>query len=179
MLMYILIALAVIVVGFLAVVALQSPTFQITRSATITAPAPVVFAQVNDFHKWDGWSPWAKLDPTMKQFYEGSGSGHGAIYKWNGNSQVGEGRMEITESQPNKLVAIKLDFMKPFKATNQTLFTFDPKGDQTVVTWTMNGEKNLMAKAFHLFVNMDKMLGGQFDQGLRQMKAVAEGAAHS
>jgi hypothetical protein len=149
------------------------------RSKSIDASPPAVFAQVNDFHKWDAWSPWAKLDPTMKKFYEGAPAGRGAIYKWNGNSQVGEGRMEITDSQPNKSVTIRLDFMKPFKATNQTLFTFEPQGDQTVVTWDMTGPKNFMAKAFHLFENMDKMLGGQFDQGLTQMKAVAEGAAHS
>lgn len=179
MLTYILIALAVIVIAFVAVVAMQSPTFRIVRSKSIGAQAPVVFAQVNDFHRWDAWSPWAKLDPTMKQFFEGAPAGRGAIYRWNGNGQVGEGRMEITDSQPNKLVEIQLDFMKPMKATNQTLFTFEPQGDQTVVTWDMRGNKNFMAKAFHLFVNMDKMLGGQFDQGLTQLEAAAKTAAHS
>jgi len=144
--------------------------------ATIGAPAPVVFAQVNDFHNWDAWSPWAKIDPAMKKTHEGAPAGTGAIYTWAGNDQVGEGRMTLTESRPNELVRIKLEFMKPFASTADTEFTFKPAGDQTAVTWSMAGEKNFMAKAFGLFMNMDKMIGDDFEKGLAQMKSVAEAA---
>jgi hypothetical protein len=172
----ILIGLAVVVVVLVVFIALQSSTYRVERSATMNAPAPMVFAQVNDFHKWNAWSPWAKLDPAMKQTFEGAPAGTGAVYTWAGNKEVGEGRMAITESHPSDLVKIKLEFLKPFAATSDTTFTFKPEGNQTVVTWTMVGDKNFIAKAFHLFVNMDKMLGGDFEKGLAQMKSVAEAA---
>ena len=172
----ILIGLAVIVVVLVVFIALQSSTYRVERSATINAPAPVVFAQVNDFHKWNAWSPWAKLDPAMKQTFEGAPAGNGAVYTWACNKEVGEGRMTITESHPSDLVKIKLEFLKPFAATSTTEFTFTPQGNQTAVTWTMTGDKNFIAKAFHLFVNMDKMIGGDFERGLAQMKSVAEAA---
>src|ERR1700722_17774584 len=124
MLAYILIALAAIVIVVVIVVAMRPGDFRITRSAAISAPAAEVFAQVNDFHRWDSWSPWAKLDPTMKQTYEGPPTGTGAIYSWNGNGKVGEGRMTMTESRPSDLIRIKLEFMRPFKATNTAQFTF-------------------------------------------------------
>ena len=134
MLKKILIGIAVILIVFLVVVALQSADFRITRSTTIAAPADVVFAQVNDFHKWDAWSPWAKLDPAMKQTHEGAPAGTGAIYSWAGNKDVGEGRMTTTESRTNELIRIKLEFLKPFAAVNDTQFTFAPEGNQTTVT---------------------------------------------
>jgi len=136
-----------------------------------------VFAQVNDFHKWDAWSPWAKLDPNMKQNYEGAPAGTGAMYSWTGNDQVGQGRMTITDSKPSELVKIKLEFIKPWTATNATDFMFTPQGNQTSVKWTMDGDNTFMGKAFGLFMNMDKMVGGDFEKGLAQMKAVAEAAA--
>jgi hypothetical protein len=172
----ILLGLVVIIVILLVVIALQSSTYHVERTATINAPAPVVFAQVNDFHNWNAWSPWAKLDPSMKQTFEGAPAGNGAIYTWSGNKDVGEGRMQITESHPSDLVKIKLDFLRPFAATSDTVFTFKPAGNQTTVTWGMTGDKNFIAKAFHLFVNMDKMVGGDFEKGLAQMKAIAESA---
>ncbi len=177
MLKIILIALALIVVVFVVIVAMQPSEFRVVRSATISAPPPAVFAQVNDFHKWEAWSPWAKLDPTMKQTYEGAPAGTGAISRWAGNNQVGEGSMTITESRPSDLIKIKLEFMKPFRAINTAEFTFKPEGNQTAVTWSMVGKNNFMAKAVHLFMNMDKMVGGQFEKGLAQMKSVVEGAA--
>jgi hypothetical protein len=173
----ILIGIAVIILVFLVVVALQPADFRITRSTTIAAPAEVVFAQVNDFHKWDAWSPWAKLDPAMKQTYEGTPAGVGAIYSWVGNKDVGEGRMTITRSRPSELVGIKLEFLKPFAQVNDTEFALKPDGNQTVVTWSMNGTNNFMAKGFGLFMNLDKMVGGDFEKGLAQMKQVAEAAA--
>ena len=174
MLRKILIALAVIVIVLVILIALQPATFRITRSTVITAPVAKVFEQVNDLHKWDGWSPWAKLDPNMKTTHEGAPAGTGAIYSWAGNSDVGEGRMTLTESQPNELVRIKLEFIKPFAATNTTEFVFKPEADKTMVTWSMFGTNNFMAKAFGLFMNMDKMVGGDFEKGLAQLKSVAE-----
>ncbi|HEV8722244.1 MAG TPA: SRPBCC family protein [Candidatus Binatia bacterium] len=176
MLKIILIALAVIIIVFVIIVAMQPSEFRVTRSATISGPRSAVFAQVNDFHKWEAWNPWGKIDPAMKQTYEGAPAGTGAVYTWAGNKEAGEGRMTITESRPNDLIRIKLEFFKPFRATNTAEFTFKPEGNQTVVTWSMTGENNFMAKAFHLFMNMDKMVGGQFEKGLASMKSVAEAA---
>jgi len=175
MLLKILIPVAVIVFGFLVVVAMQPADFRVTRTATIAAPAAAVFAQVNDFHNWQGWSPWEKMDPAMKRTYEGAPVGTGAIYAWVGNKEVGEGRMTVTESRPNELIRIKLEFVKPFRATNVAEFSFEPRGDQTAVTWTMTGEKNFLTKAIHLFMNIDRMVGGSFETGLAQMKALVEG----
>jgi len=173
----ILVLLVVLVAVCACIVALQPSHYRVERSATISAPPATVFAQVDDFHKWDAWSPWAKLDPAMKQSYEGAASGVGAIYKWAGNDQVGEGRLTITESRPSDLIKIKLEFLKPWAATNVTDFTFTPQGNQTAVTWTMSGENNFVGKAFSLFMNMDKMIGNDFEKGLAQMKNVAETSA--
>src|SRR5262245_61941565 len=131
---YILVALAIILAVFLVIVAMRPSEFQITRSADIAAPPPVVFAEVNDLHKWEAWSPWAKLDPTMKQTYDGAPAGTGAIYRWDGNKNVGEGRMTIVESRPSDLVRIKLEFMRPFAGTNDVKLTFEPKNGGTNMT---------------------------------------------
>ena len=176
MLKKILIALALIVIVFLIVVAMQPADFRITRSATIAAAPAAVFAQVNDFHKWEAWSPWAKLDPAMRTSYGGPAEGPGAIYTWSGNSQVGAGRMTITESHPPDVILIKLDFLKPIAATNTAEFAFKPESGQTGVTWTMTGTNNFVGKAVCLFMSMDKMVGGDFEKGLAQMKALLEAA---
>jgi hypothetical protein len=176
MLKIILISLAVIIVLFIVIVALQPSEFRVARSTNISAPPSTVFAQVNDFHKWEAWNPWGKNDPAMKQSYEGAPSGTGAVYAWAGNKEVGEGRMTIIESRPSDLIRVKLEFFKPFTATNTAEFMFKPEGNQTAVTWSMTGNNNFMAKAIHLFMNMDKMIGGQFEKGLASMKSVAEAA---
>ena len=176
MLKKILIALAAIVVVFVAVVAMQPSEFRIMRTAAISAPAPAVFAQVNDFHNWEAWSPWAKRDPAAKATFEGPSVGTGAIFKWAGNHEVGEGSMTIIESRPSDLIRIKLEFLKPFRATNTAEFTFKPEGNQTAVTWSMVGKSDFIAKAVHLFMDIDKMVGGDFEKGLAQMKSVAEAA---
>jgi uncharacterized protein YndB with AHSA1/START domain len=170
----VLVALVLIIAVFAVVVAMQPSEFRVVRSATMAAPPSEPFAQVNDFHNWEKWSPWAKLDPAMKQTYEGAPAGTGAIYTWAGDGNVGEGRMTLTESRPNELIRIKLEFLKPFAATNATEFTFKPQGEQTVVTWSMAGRNNFVAKAAHLFMDMDKMVGGMFEQGLSQMKSIVE-----
>ena len=176
MLIKIVIGLVVVIVGFVAVVATQPSDFRVGRTATIAAPAPAVFAQVNDFHKWETWNPWAKLDPAMKQAYEGAPAGTGAVYTWSGNEEAGEGRMTLIKSRPSDLIRVQLEFLKPFRGTSVAEFTFKPEGDHTVVTWSMTGQNNFIAKAVHLFMDMDKMIGGNFEKGLAQMKSVVEAA---
>ena len=179
MLWKILIALVVIVVGLVGVITLQPARYRVSRSTTIAAPAPVVFAQVNDFHKWSAWSPWEKIDPAMKRTYEGPPAGVGASYAWVGTREVGEGRMTIVESRPGDLIHVKLEFVKPFAGTSVAEFSFKPDGERTLVTWSMTGDKNFIAKAIHLVMSMDRMIGDQFDKGLAAMKTVAEAAPRS
>jgi hypothetical protein len=175
MLNWILLAIAAIVAIFVVVVALQPSEFRVERSAAMAASAPAVFAQVNDLQNWRAWSPWEKLDPQLKRTYEGPAAGSGAQYAWAGNKDVGEGRMTILESRPGELVRIKLEFFKPFAAVNSTEFRFTPvAGGGTAVNWSMSGQNSFIARAICLFVNMDKMVGGQFEQGLAQMKTVVE-----
>ena len=174
MLKFILICLAVIIIALAVFVAMQPDDFRVTRSATVSAPAAAVFAHVNDLRKWEAWNPWQKKDPTMRLTYAGPPAGPGASYSWAGNNEVGEGRLTITESRPGELVRLKLEFMKPFTATNTADFTFKPEGDKTAVTWSMEGKNNYLAKALHLVMNMDKMVGGDFEKGLADMKVAAE-----
>ena len=172
----VLIAIVVIVAGLIVVVATQPEDFKVTRMTTIKAPPDRVFEQVNDFHKWEAWSPWAKIDPNMKTTYSGAPAGVGSSYAWVGNDDVGEGKMTIAESHPPQQIKIDLDFIKPFAAKNVTEFMFKPDGDVTEVTWTMSGKNNFVAKAVCLVMNMDKMVGGDFEKGLAQMKTVVEGS---
>jgi polyketide cyclase/dehydrase/lipid transport protein len=172
MLKKILIALAAIVVLFLIVVAMQPADFTVERTATMAAPQADVFAQVNDLHKWDAWSPWAKLDPDAKMTFEGPEAGQGAAMTWAGNDKVGEGKMTLVESRPNE--ALKVDFVKPFEGTSTSAFAFKPEGDQTAVTWSMSGHRNFIAKAFCLVMNGEKMIGDDLEKGLAQLKTVAE-----
>lgn len=172
----ILIGIAVLIVGFIVLVATRPATFHVERSATIAAPAEIVFAQVNDFHKWGAWSPWEKLDPQLQKTFEGT-SGTGASYAWKGNDKAGEGKMTIEQSDKNARIVIKLQFLKPFPATNTATFTFTPDGQGTKVTWAMDGNNNFMSKAFQLFMNMDKMVGGDFEKGLAEIKSISETAA--
>ena len=165
----ILLILLVLIALFLIVAAFQPSDFRITRNGLIAAPPPVVFGQVNDLRKWEEWSPWAKLDPAMKQTYDGPATGVGAVSTWVGNKQVGEGKMTIVESRPFDLIRIELEFYKPMAATNETEFHFAPEGDQTRVVWSMTGRRNFMMKAFGLVTNMDKMVGGQFEEGLNRL----------
>ena len=167
-------AVAALLVAFLIVVAMQPSDFRIERSATMRAPSIEPFAQVNEFQNWRAWSPWEKVDPALKRSYQGPRAGTGAVYAWQGNKDVGEGRMTITESRPGELVRIRLEFFKPFAANNTAEFSFKPSGDGTAVTWSMTGQNNFVSKAICLFVDMDKMVGGMFEQGLSQMKSLVE-----
>jgi hypothetical protein len=165
--------LAVIVI-FLVVVACQPADFRVTRTATMTAPSAAAFAQVNDLHRWEAWNPWGKLDPAMKQTYSGSPTGTGSVYDWSGNDQAGQGRITIVDSRPNELVKIKLEFMKPMEGTNDVQFLFKTEGDKTSVTWDMAGRKNFISKGVCMFMDMDKMVGGEFEKGLAGIKAIVE-----
>ncbi len=169
--------IAIIIAAFAVYVALQPAEFRIERTATIAAAPADVFAQVNDLHNWQAWSPWAKLDPQAKVAFEGAPAGQGAVFTWSGNDDVGEGRMTLAESRPNELVRIDVAFVKPFEGGNVSEFAFKPDGQQTAVTWTMSGRNGFIGKAMCLFVDMNKMLGGDMEKGLAQMKAVAEAAA--
>jgi hypothetical protein len=169
----IILILALAIGALLTVIALQPSAFHIARSATIPAPAPAVFAQVNDFRKWQNWSPWEGIDSSLKRTYEGPTSGTGAAYAWAGDRQVGEGRMTIIESRPPEFVRIRLEFIKPFAATHTNEFLLKPEGNNTTVTWSMSGNKNFVAKGFSLLMNMEKMIGGQFETGLRQLGSAA------
>ncbi len=149
--------------------------FRIERSTTIAAAPQDVFEHVNDFHRWEAWSPWAKLDPAAKNSFEGPDSGVGAKFLWSGNSQVGVGSMTITASVPHELVRMRLDFEQPMQDTSTADFVFLPQGDQTVVKWAMFGQySGFFGKAMCKMMNMDKMVGGQFEAGLANMKKVAE-----
>jgi hypothetical protein len=176
MLKKILIGVVAVIALFAGFVAMQPSEFRIARSAVVAAPAPAVFAQVNDFRKWQDWSPWAKLDPQAKATFEGPPSGSGAVFKWSGNDQVGAGTMTLTESRQSDLIRIRTDFVEPFEGTSLSEFTFKPEGDGTAVTWSVSGHNNFIAKAMCLFVNMDRMLGEPMQQGLAQMKSLAEAA---
>jgi len=156
------------------VIAMQPAELKVTRSLDINAPTDKIFEQVNDFHKWDAWSPWAKMDPNMKTTFSGPDSGVGASYAWTGNDEVGEGKMTIKNTHPPKYLAIDLEFIKPFEAKNLTQFDFKAMGEKTNVTWTMVGKKDFVMKAFCLVMDMDKMIGTDFEKGLAQLKSITE-----
>jgi uncharacterized protein YndB with AHSA1/START domain len=174
MLKSILAVLVVLVAGLLGYAATKPDTFRIERSTVIKAPAEKVFEHIGDFKAWTAWSPWAKKDPAMKSTLSGAASGKGAIYQWDGNSDVGAGRMEITAATPPSRIAIRLDFLRPFEAHNTAEFTLQQQGESTRVTWTMFGPQLYVAKVMGIFLNIDSMVGKDFETGLASLKALAE-----
>ncbi len=170
----IVIVVVALIAGVLIFAATKPDTFRVQRSASIKAPPEKVFALINDFKRWDAWSPWEKKDPAMKRTFGATTAGKGATYAWEGNKDVGQGSMEIVESiTPNK-VALKLDFVKPLEAHNIVVFTLEPKGGATNVTWAMEGPVPYFAKIIHVFLDMDIMVGKDFEAGLASLKAIAE-----
>ncbi|TMJ58830.1 MAG: polyketide cyclase [Alphaproteobacteria bacterium] len=166
------VAIAIAIVLILA--ATKPDTFSVRRVTTVRAPPEKIFPLINDFHQWGTWSPWEDKDPAMKRTYSGAGTGKGAVYAWDGNKNVGTGRMEILEvSAPSKIV-IKLDFFKPFEAHNTAEFTMLPQGDATSLTWLMHGPAPFMSKVMQVFMNMDKMIGKDFEAGLAKLKKLTE-----
>ena len=171
------IVVAVLVVGIAAVLVLAATkpdTFSVQRAMSIKAPPERLFALINDLHGWGAWSPYEKKDPAMKRTYSGVANGKGAVYEWDGNKNVGKGRMEITDTSPPSKITIKLDFISPFEGHNIAEFTMDAKGDATNVVWSMVGPTSYFAKILHVFMNMDKMVGDDFEIGLANLKSLAE-----
>ena len=177
MLKVVLMALAAIVVVLVIVVVLRPSEYRVERTTSIAASPAAVFAQVNDLHKMQVWSPWAKLDPEARNTFDGPPAGTGAVFTWAGNKNVGEGRMTITDSRPSELVRIKLDFMKPFQSTVTAEFALKPEDSRTAVTWSLAGRHSFIPKAVGLFMSMDRMIGDQFEKGLADLKSVTEAAA--
>jgi hypothetical protein len=171
------VAASVIVVGLAGYIASRPSEFRISRTRTVGAPPDVVYAHVNDLHRWQEWSPWERIDPALAREYSGAPAGPGAVYSWSGNRNVGAGRMTIIASRAPQSITIRLEFMKPWKATNTAEFDFAPSGSGTSVTWTMTGRSNFMAKTFHLFMDIDRMVGGYFEQGLAALDTVTAAPA--
>jgi len=177
MLKKVLLAVAALLAVLAVVIATRPGQFRVERSAVVAAPPERVYARIADLHAWEGWSPWAKLDPKMKTTYGGPDGQVGATYHWLGDDKVGEGRMTLTELLPFRRVTVRLEFLKPFAATNQTVFELAPDAAGTRVTWSMSGENGALGKLFTLFMDMDKTVGGDFEKGLAALKAQAEAAA--
>jgi hypothetical protein len=173
MLKTVIVAIVAIVIAILIFAAAKPATYHVERSTTIAATPEKISPLLDDFHNWNQWSPWAKLDPNMRVTYSGSPAGQGAIYEWEGNSKVGKGRMEILATEPT-LTSIKLDFLSPFTSHNSTNFVLEPQGATTRVTWTMDGPNTFLSKLMSVFVSTDKMIGKDFDTGLSQLKSAAE-----
>jgi hypothetical protein len=165
------IVLAIVIILILA--AMKADTFRVVRTTSIKAPPEKIFPLINDFQKWGGWSPYEKMDPAMKRSFSGPQDGKGARYAWEGK-KAGAGSMEITEAKPSSQVSLRLDFTKPFKANNLVDFTMVARGDSTDVTWDMHGPMPFVSKIMHVVINMDRMVGKDFDTGLANLKAIAE-----
>jgi hypothetical protein len=170
------IALAVAIV---LISAIRKPdVFRVQRVATIKAPAESIFSLINDFHRWGSWSPWENKDPAMKRSFTGADRGKGAVYAWDGNKNVGSGRMEILDTSVPSKIVIKLDFFKPFEGHNTAEFTMLPQGDATnigtIVTWAMYGPAPFMSKLMQVFMNIDNIIGKDFESGLANLKKLAE-----
>ncbi|MDB6082175.1 MAG: hypothetical protein JWN43_56 [Gammaproteobacteria bacterium] len=168
------VALVVALIAFLLYVAAKPDAFRIERSQTVSAPPPLIFALVNDLHRFNTWNPFALMDPTLKIIYSGPPAGMGAAYEWDGTGKAGKGRMEITDSLAPSTVVLKLEFQKPFAATNTVTFTIVPAGPASEVTWAMSGYSTYLQKVMGTLFNMDRMVGGEFAKGLANLKAIAE-----
>jgi uncharacterized protein YndB with AHSA1/START domain len=164
--------LAIALVMILA--ATRPNTFRVQRATLVRAPAEKIFPLINDFHQWTSWSPYEHKDPTMKRTFGGAASGKGAVYAWGGNKNVGSGRMEILDASAPKKIVIKLDFFTPFEGHNTAEFTMLPQGDATNLTWLMHGPAPFMAKIMHVFMNIDRMVGSDFEIGLANLKRLTE-----
>jgi uncharacterized protein YndB with AHSA1/START domain len=174
MLKKIAIGVVAILVIILGLAAMKPDTFTVKRVVSIKAPPEKIAPLITDFHQWSSWSPWERLDPAMKRTFSGAASGKGAVYEWEGNKDVGKGRMEIVDAATPVKTVIKLDFLQPFESHNTTEFTMLPQGETTTVSWDMSGPMPFISKIMTVFVSMDAMIGKDFDKGLSNLKAVAE-----
>lgn len=166
--------IVVFIAGVLVFAATKPDAFRVQRATSIKAPPEKIFPHINEFQRWGAWSPYEKKDPAMKRSLSGPPSGKGAVYVWEGNGDVGQGRMEIAEASAPSRVTIKLDFVKPFEAHNIVDFTLEPRGDTTQVTWDMRGPMPFLSKVITVFIDMDRMVGADFEAGLANLKAIAE-----
>jgi len=173
MLKIIVIVVIVLVAAVLAIAMTKPDSFRVERKTSSKSAPDKIFPLIDDFHNWSSWSPWERVDPAMRRTHSGAASGKGAVYEWEGNSKVGQGRMEILEASPSKVI-IKLDFLKPFEGHNVAEFAFEPQSDSTGVTWAMYGPAPFFSKVMQVFMSMDKMIGKDFDSGLANLKAIAE-----
>lgn len=172
MIVKVLIGLAVLIVVFLLIVVTRPADFRVERSASIAAPPAPLFAQVNDHRKFTVWNPWMQLDPNVKNTYSGPDSGVGSVCSWDGNKDIGAGSATITESKPNELVRLRMDWKRPMEGVATVDFTFKPEGDKTVVTWAMYGRNGFMGKLVSIFMDCEKMCGPQFEKGLADLGKV-------
>jgi uncharacterized protein YndB with AHSA1/START domain len=168
------IIIVVAIAAILIFAAMQPSSFRVQRSTTIKAPPEKIFAAINDFHRWEAWSPWEKIDPTVKRSYSGTDNGKGAMYAWEGNKDIGQGRMEIIDSIPSSKLLVKIEFIKPFAATNTVEFNLAQSGENTTVTQAMYGPSPFISKLMGLFFSMDKMVGDKYEEGLASLKTIAE-----
>lgn len=169
-------AVLIVIVGILVFAATKPGAFHVERSAIVNAPPETIYPLLSDFHQWTRWSPWEELDPAMTRTHSGARNGKGAVYEWSGNSDVGKGRMEITNAVEPSRIAIALQFLDPWEANNVAAFTLAPRGNATMVTWTMDGPSPYLMKVMSVFINMDRMIGTDFEKGLAKLKAVSEGS---
>jgi len=166
MLKKILVTVLILLSALLLFATTRPDTFRVERAAAIAAPPEAIYPLLDDFHAWARWSPWEQLDPAMTRTFSGAPAGVGAEYAWKGNSKVGEGGMEITEAEPPRRLAVALHFVAPFETRSTAVFTLEPQGDSTLVTWTMAGNTPYLGKVMGLFFNMDKAIGADFEKGL-------------
>jgi hypothetical protein len=177
MLKIIAIVVLVVIIAILGYAATQPDTFSYERKITIKASAEKIFPFINDFKNWLAWSPYEKKDPGMKRTYSPNTAGKGANYEWDGNKEIGAGRMDITEVAEPSLIKIRLEFFRPFKAVNTAEFTLLPVDGGTEVRWVMSGQNQFISKVMCLFFNMDEMIGKDFEAGLVALKALGEGGS--
>jgi hypothetical protein len=168
------VVLAVAIAIILILAATKPARFSVQRGTTVKAPPDAIFPLINDFHQWGTWSPYENKDPAMKRSYSGAAAGKGAIYAWDGNKNVGSGRMEILDTAVPTKIVIKLDFFAPFEGHNTAEFTMLPQGDATNLTWLMHGPAPFMSKVMQVFMNIDNMIGKDFEVGLANLKRLTE-----
>ncbi len=178
-LLFLLVGLILLATVLAIVVAFRPDEFQVSRSIEVDAPPEIIFPHVNQFVAWEAWSPYEKLDPNMSKTIEGPQSGEGAVMRWSGNGNAGSGSTTIVKSVTNESIQIELLMTSPMNCRNDVLFDFQPEGDSTVVTWSMSGKLNFMAKLFHLILDVDKMCGDQFTEGLTSLKEISEQQAEA
>ena len=167
-------SIVVLLAALLIYAATKPDSFRIERTVAIKAPPEKLFALINDFHQWDSWSPWEKIDPALQRTYSGAASGKGAVYEWNGNKDIGQGRMEIVESSPSSKILLNLDFVTPFEAHNVVEFSLSADGDSTTVTQAMYGPSPYISKLMTIFFSMEKIVGDKYEEGLDNLKKLAE-----